>query len=119
MSTSRYNPVQGLPYGTCRTCQTDFETKEMAEAHMSQTHDEARKNGGTRGHTISVTNPERPERIRGAVSVHVESAMDSFCQNIDDIVQAGYATEEELTKAMAFWPDFQEAWENWVAEDRD
>lgn len=118
MTTSRFDQVDGEPYGACRDCDGVFSTKEKAHKHMSETHELARRDGGNHGHSVSIRNPERPERIERAIGGIVSDVMDDFCNQVDDLINDEHITEEEATKAMRFYADFQEAWENWPAESR-
>ncbi len=118
MTNPRFDQVQGEPYGACRDCDGVFSTKEEAHQHMSQTHELARQAGGNAGHSVSIRNPERPERIRRGIGSIVSDVMNDFCNQVDDLINDGHVTEEEATEAMRFYPDFQEAWENWLAESR-
>ena len=83
---------------------------------MSETHEEARKNGGNRGHTISITNPGRTGRVHSETSRIVESAMEDAMSDLQRLVDDGHATGAEIRESMWMYSDFKDAWDEWVED---
>lgn len=117
MSTNdRFEPLPDAAYATCRECDFDAQTKESASEHMETTRKES---PSRRSHSMLITNPTRPERIRSAIDRLVNAALTKAYDDIDEMIRRGDLTTEEATQALGLYPDFQEGWENWLEESDD
>jgi hypothetical protein len=114
-TNNAFEPLPDVPYGRCRVCDLELLTQQDAKEHMSSTMEQSPDKVG---HRISITNPSRQERIRSAMASIVDRRTTDACEDLDDMIDKGQITAKEATKGLALWPDFQEAWENWM-EDGD
>ena len=119
MSSTRFDPDPDAIYGKCLTCGQEQATEADSKHHMSATHEEARKNGGTSGHKISISNPSRPYRVSAHTSSIVDDALDRAMSDMQRIVDNDDATSDEIRDSLWMYSDFQEAWDEWNAEEGD
>lgn len=100
---------------TCNDCPSTFEDREGMERHMSETMP---KDGG-QSHRISGGMPPGPTRSdeEREVARVMEEALDRALEDLQRFVDKGTVTEEQVTAMLSSWPDFQEAWENYLAEN--
>lgn len=109
---SIYDPTPDVAYAICGTCDITLPTEADGNAHMDET---IQQHGG-RSHQIRITNPTRERRIRRAVGSHVADAVDDACNEFERMVERGDVTAEEITEAIAFHPDFADAWDEYLSE---
>lgn len=109
---SKFDPTPGQPYGECSDCGISLETQADAREHMSAT---APGVGLGSSHGVRVTNAPREDRIRRAVSYAVDDAITEAMEDIHRIVERDGATPDELTAALAAYPDFADAYDEWVS----
>lgn len=103
----KFDPVEGEPYGRCLDCGEACVTKDAASEHMSQTRPES---GGS-SHRISVTNPDRAQRIQNEIDDEVETAVEDAIDVLRRLVESGDATPEEISEALTWHSEFAEAWD--------
>lgn len=116
MSTPRFDPADGLSYGTCNTCTIDLPTKQDADVHMSTTLEEARTTGGRCGHSVHVRNPARSTRINHEIWNLLEDALQGLMSKVDDLIAADHITEEEAGEALSQQHvDLSDAWKEYSA----
>lgn len=103
--TERYNPLNPYPgpYGRCSTCGLELPTKQDAADHGRETMEPIP--GVTigvvaRGHSVSVTNPPREDRIRREIEMEIESAVGDLLPEIYRLHERYGATLAELTEAV-------------------
>ena len=109
-------------YAVCVTCDAELPTAEAVNEHhastMAPVHDEP--GAISRGHTTRVINPTDEERAewaaRSIVGGAVSSAMDRAFEEIDRAIERGRITEQAATDALSWYPDFEDAWDEWRAE---
>ena len=117
MTTKRFDQDPDSIYGRCLTCGEEQATEADSKHHMSETHEEARKNGGTKGHTISISNPSRTYRVSAHTSSVVDEALDGAMRDMQRLVDNDDATVDEIRDSLWMHGDFQEAWDDWNAEE--
>ena len=110
---SRFDPIPDQPYGECSDCGISLATQADAREHMSATMPAAIGVGSSHG--VRVTNAPREDRIRRAVSFAVDDAITEAMDDIHRIVERDGATPEELTAALGSYPDFADAYAEWVS----
>ena len=108
--TTRFDPVAGEAYGLCTDCGTTMGTEDDAREHMSTTFEAAKAVGGSKGHGIRITNPGRGARIEREVSSRVDDAIQRAMEDIDNLVELGDASVDEILEALTWHSDFQDAW---------
>lgn len=112
--SSRFDPKPGEPYGECPTCEISFPDQASARAHMSETFEE----GEGKSHSVRITNPARPDRIRREVGWEIDSAVSDAIESLDRLVERGDATADEIAQALRhFGHEFGEAWDEYVSGD--
>lgn len=119
MTTSRFDQDPNAGYGQCSTCETEFATEVLAREHMADTLDAARASGENTSHRISVLNISREDRIESHVGSIVENAMSEAIDQLLKLIDSDDVTEDEVTRALGDWLDFNGAWKNALPEDRD
>lgn len=117
--TSKFDPIPGEDYGTCSTCGISVTTQADANSHMSETFEEAKAKGGSKGHGIRVTNPSRESRIEKEVRWLVEEALNRAMEEADDLVERGHASADEIREAFGWYSDFSDAWDEYLKEMGD
>ena len=75
---SRFDPVEGEPYGVCATCDIALATREDADAHRTAT---LPADGGF-SHSTRARNPTREERVQHMVDDAVQAAISDA---LDDV----------------------------------
>lgn len=107
MVTNRFDPVEGTPYAMCSDCKFVATSRAESDAHLSETTPE-----GGYSHTMRVTNPTREERVRRGIDRILEEALDDFVSDVEDLIESGDATEEEVDPIVnRIGGDFAAAWE--------
>lgn len=99
-------------YGTCVTCGIDLPSPEDSRRHL----DETMPDDGGSSHTTRVLNPTPKERARSEVQWIVADALEEACEELDNLVERGEFTEEQVADALRGLPDAFDAWENHCAE---
>lgn len=107
---SRFDPTPGQPYGECADCGTTLQTQTDSREHMAATRPE----GQGSSHRVRVTNASRADRIRRAVADVVDDAITESMEDIDRLVERDGATAEEVAAELASYPDFADAYAEWV-----
>lgn len=107
------------PYARCNTCGIDLPTKDEYSAHMDATMEPTGVPGITsRSHSTTVVNPTPEEaevnRVRRIVGHAVDEALQRACEDLDDDVRRGRITEEQVKHELSGYPDFADAWDEWV-----
>jgi hypothetical protein len=46
----------------------------------------------------------------------MESVMEDFCWRAQNLVDEEYCTQDDVLIALGGYPDFQDAWINWIEE---
>ena len=110
--SSRFDPIPGQPYGECTDCGVALQTQEEGREHMAATFSEA---GQGPSHRIRITNPPRADRVRTAVNCAIDDAISEAMEDIHRIVERDGATPDELATALAAYPDFADAYAEWVS----
>ena len=108
---SRFDPIPGKPYGECADCGVALQTQEDGREHMSATRP---AHGQGSSHRIRVTNQPRADRIQAAVNWLVSDAIDESMEGIHWLVEHDGATAEEVADALLSYPDFADAYDEWV-----
>lgn len=108
---SRFDPLPDQPYAECISCGLTLATQDDGREHMTATRPEA---GQGASHRIRITNQPRPDRIRSAVARVIDDAITDSLEDIDRLVERDGATAEEVTEALRFYPDFADAYAEWV-----
>lgn len=108
---SRFDPLPGHPYGECDDCGITLQTQADGREHMTATNPGLNQGPS---HRISITNAPREDRIRGAVSSVVDDAITESMEDFERLVERDGVTAEELTAALASYPDFADAYFEWV-----
>jgi hypothetical protein len=124
-------PVLGpVVYAECRECDVVLWTPEIARKHVDETMTpveqepvpEGEEQPGirtlARAHGYVVINHTPDEMAEYRVSSVMEDALQSFCDDIDTAIQRGSVTEEQVSKYVRGYPDFEDAWMDWLAQDR-
>lgn len=109
---SRLDPEPGKPYAQCKDCEVVAETQADARQHMSETQGSK----GNRSHGMRITNATRPERIESAIRSDVDIVIADAMDDLDRYVQRGEMTDEEIKEALRWYPDFADAWDEYVEE---
>lgn len=111
--SGRFDPRPGEPYGSCATCGEPMSGQGAARAHMSETFDR----GAGKSHGISVTNPNRADRIRAHVSWEISVAVDAAIETLDRLVDRGDASLDEIADALRYSSnEFSDAWDEYQSE---
>ena len=107
MTTSRFEPQPGKPYGRCRDCGQEMPTEQEANDHMGETMEASAER---RSHGISVTNPGRSARVRSAIRDAIDDAVRDAVDEVDRMVDDGDITEEEARSALSdeFLDEFED-----------
>lgn len=107
MTTSRFEPQPGKPYGRCRDCGQELPTEQEANDHMAET---MAASPDRRSHGVAVTNPNRPARVRAAVRDAIDNAVREAVDEVDQMVDDGDITEEEARSALSdeFLDEFED-----------
>lgn len=114
---SKFDQIEGQPYGKCNDCGVELIDKNAASAHTTETFEAAKVKGvGQSSHGVRVQNDTRDGRIKSGVSQVVEDAITDAVDELWRLVDSGDATEEEVTAGLAFHSEFQDAWEEAVSE---
>lgn len=104
--SNRFDPEEGKPYAMCLNCDEVMQTNADNKAHFDETWVDGRS------HTVSLTNPTRPERIKSEVGWLVQDAFDELLEKID--LLTADVTESEMRDAICLADlDLLEAWEEW------
>ncbi|QNJ55994.1 hypothetical protein SEA_RASPUTIA_104 [Microbacterium phage Rasputia] len=112
MTTDRFDPVQGEPWGKCADCGLELQTYEDGKAHMT----ESRGASGKTSHTIRGTNRTRGQRIGSFVDQEVDDALDELFRTLDAEVENDHMTEEELLEALHYASaDLVDGWKRYAA----
>lgn len=114
--TTRFDPVAGEDYGLCTDCGVSLASEGEAHTHMSSTFHEAEAKGGSKGHRISILNPSRGTRVERGVRWIVEDAVRRAVEEIDDLVEQGHASTDEIREALRWYSDFSDAWDEYINE---
>lgn len=115
--TSRFDPAPDGDYGVCAQCGINLATQDEANAHMSATFEDAKAQGHSRGHGVQVLNPDRKARIEREVGGVVDRAIQRAMDDLDDLVSRRHVSAEEVRKALTWYTDFQEAWDEYNEGD--
>lgn len=107
MANSRFDADPNEPYGTCLTCALKLQTETDAREHMAATFAQP---GANASHRVRITNPQRADRIDTAVSGLVDSALDTFVEELQALVDSDTISEDEATAATGRWSEFSDAW---------
>ena len=113
---SEFDQVEGQPYGKCNDCGVVLSDKDASSAHMSETYAVAKASGGSSSHSIRVLNDDRDGRIKCSVANVVDDTIIGALEELWRLVDDGDVTEEEVSAALSFHSDFQDAWNQEVAE---
>jgi hypothetical protein len=125
-------PVQGpVVYAECRECDVVLWTPEIARKHVDETmtpveqepvpEDEENQPGIrtiARAHGYIVINNTPDEMAEYRIRSIMEDALQRFCDEIDTAIQRGSVTEEQVSKYVRSFPDFDDAWFEWLEQDR-
>ncbi len=106
--TSRFDQLDTAthPYGRCKSCDIgDLATQEIAQKHMIE-----------QGHTISVLNQTRRDRIRNHVTDEVIGGMERVCERLYRLIDNGDLTVDEVRDAMRSAPDPGDEWDEYLRE---
>lgn len=112
MTQRLFDQLPDEPYGECADCDLVIDTESTARQHMSDTVGSK----GNSSHSIKVTNPTRPDRIRSALQTVVDDAINDAMEEIDRMVSRAHLTDEEVAEALRWWPDFHDTWTEWVED---
>lgn len=116
MTSTRFDQDPDAIYGTCITCGEDQHTEADSKQHMSQTLEDAKMTGQSRGHGIQILNPTRGYRIEAATSSIVDEAIERAMGDMRRLVDNDEATENEIRESLWMHSDFREAWDEWNNE---
>ncbi|WP_143153956.1 hypothetical protein [Rhodococcus rhodnii] len=107
---SIYDPKPGVPYGTCMVCDALFADRAAVNAHHDATRPVANPSEGFvnlgRSHTVRITNPTRPERIRSMVEEVLEEALRQYgdidvgCQTIESNADVAEYVIDDLERSL-------------------
>ena len=101
-----FEPTPGKDYGVCKTCNKPIPTESDKDQHWASPEG--------KGHTITIMNPPRIDRIRRHVQSELDSAMTSFYSEIDSDIARGHLTEEEAKDAMrSAFADVEDGWDEY------
>lgn len=106
----RFEPQEGMPYGKCSTCEEEFETKDLAYDHMSNTTPLNEDGEGKRSHSISVINAPREDRVKHEVSQIVDDSITDALNRLDGLVSTKELSFDEVRDALKSHWDFGDAW---------
>lgn len=115
MRSGRFDPDPSKAYGRCKTCGIELDTQDDSRSHMDDT---MRASGG-KSHTVWIANPDRATRIKWGTSLIVESAIDRAIEELDGLVQRGQITTGEVEEALSLYPNFEDAWQDYIDEEDD
>ena len=99
-------------YAICETCGLDLQTPDVAAEHRRST---VPAGGGT-SHGTRVVNPTPAELAASRVGRIVSNALESAMEDIDGLVQRGRLTEAQASEELTWFPDFADAWTEWLAD---
>lgn len=113
---SDQHTVQTLaPYAICLDCGREHADRRAMDDHMGQTT----PSGGGSSHRQRVVTPTPEEHRRNAVQRTVRQAIEDAaydaCQDLERSIERGTVTKEEVTAEIRLYPDFSDAWAEWVA----
>ena len=112
---STYDPNPDAPYGTCSTCSLVIATEADANEHLRQTIGQG--DGAGHSHSVRITNPSRPDRIRRRIAMVIDDAIADAMDELDRLTSRGdNLTEAEVAEALRMWPDFSEAWDDYTED---
>lgn len=114
MTTTRFDPpADAEVYAECRTCDHVSPTEADAGAHMHDTFEAAKAEGGSRGHSMAIITPNRERRIQREVDGIFESCfLSEAIDEVQALVDADDITEAEAAHAIAFVVTPDMAWAN-------
>lgn len=110
------------PYAVCSTCERTFADRDEVRAHMSASMEptspeEQARGVMARGHSVRVVNPtdeEREEqRVSFAVSNIIERAVERAMVDLDNEVERGRLTIDQVKSELTWYSDFADAWDEW------
>lgn len=108
--SDRFEPREGVDYGSCKTCGIAIKTEQDCRTHMADT----KPDGYGSSHTISISNPTREGRIDYEVTSIVEDAIREAAEKLAELVHDGDASKEEVTAALRWYSDFDAAFKDEV-----
>ena len=107
MTTSRFEPQPGKPYGRCRDCGRELPTEQEANDHMSKTMEASAER---RSHGIAVTNRGRSARVRSAIRDAIDDAVRDAVDEVDQMVEDRDISEAEARGILSdeFLDEFED-----------
>lgn len=96
---SIFDPKEGVNYGKCLSCGIRVETFEQGRQHQLETLEESEE-ANRKSHSIQVLNAPRELRIKRKIMEMVDDALDNLNIDLEDLVNDGHLTEEEVTEAL-------------------
>ncbi|VXB23595.1 hypothetical protein [Citricoccus sp. K5] len=105
--TDQFEPTPGQPYGKCNDCGAVIDSQADGRKHMSETFEQAKAEGRSKGHSISVLNPSREGRIQNAVDRIVQDAIDDALEDLEDLD----LDDDEIGEALVWHSSFRDAWD--------
>lgn len=107
------------PYAACNDCGITLPTPEAAQAHAAETFKPAARTDGVlaESHGYRTLNPTPEERARWKVHGEVDDAIERCMERLDDLVRDGELTEAEVEDGLLGYPDFADAWVEWLQEE--
>ena len=111
--SNRFDPADGADYGRCRDCDAALVSEDDANEHMNSTLT-SNSLGNRESHSVMILNPSRERRVGQAVRWAVADALDSAVAEFEGLLDD--ASEEEIGDALWMYPDFKDAWEEYLNE---
>lgn len=106
------------PYARCLVCDTVLPTPADAQQHSNDTMTPVDNEPGVvaRAHRMRILNPTPLELAENDVRYEVDRAIERCCGELWSDVERGEHSRDDVTKALAYYPDFAEVWDEWVRE---
>lgn len=111
-----FDPVEGVDYGLCTECGAEMKTFEDARSHQFKTLNES-EGVNRKSHSIRVLNAPREIRIKSKIMEMVGDALDNLNIDLEDLVNDGHLTEDEITEALRGCDSPSDSWDIYKQSD--
>jgi hypothetical protein len=109
--------MSAKPYAECITCGISLTTPDDAARHRSETLAAASETGvDARSHGTRILNPTPEEIAKSRIRREVERAIERCMDDLDTLVHRGEFTDEQVREELGWFPDFSDAWDEYVTD---
>ena len=113
-----FDTEEGVNYGKCLSCGIDVETAEQGRQHQLETLNESEE-ANRKSHSIRILNMPREARIKSKIMDMVGDALDNLNIDLEDLVNDGHLTEDEITEALRGCDSPSDSWDIYKQESEE